>query len=105
MASFASYAFNKSHAAAYALVSYQTAWLKCHYPREYFAALLTSVLDSNNKLSAYIAECLRLGIRVLPPSVNESASGFTVSGQNIRLGCSPCGTLGEASSTGWFRSA
>lgn len=94
MESFASYAFNKSHAAAYALVSYQTAWLKCHYPREYLAALLTSVLDDNNKLSAYIAECLRLGIRVLPPHVNESGAGFAVSGKDIRFGLLAVRNLG-----------
>lgn len=95
MASFASYAFNKSHAAAYAVVSYQTAWLKCHYPREYMAALLTSVLDNTNKLSAYIAECLKLGIRVLPPHINESGSGFTVSGKDIRFGLLAIRNLGK----------
>jgi DNA polymerase-3 subunit alpha len=95
MASFASYAFNKSHAAAYAVVSYQTAWLKCHYPREYMASLLTSVLDNTNKLSAYIAECLRLGIRVLPPHVNESESGFTVANKDIRFGLLAIRNLGR----------
>ena len=65
-------AFNKSHAAAYAALSYQTAWLKCHYPQEYMAALLTSVLDNTDKIATYITECMRLGIRVLPPHVNES---------------------------------
>lgn len=86
MEGFASYAFNKPHAASYAYVSYQTAWLKCHYPREFMAALLTSVLDNTNKVAEYIAECQRMGIQVLPPSVNESESGFTVSGDNIRFG-------------------
>ncbi len=95
MESFASYAFNKSHAAAYALLSYETAWLKCYYPREYMAALLTSVLDNNNKLSAYIAECLRLGIRVLPPHVNQSGIGFTVSGKDIRFGLLAVRNLGR----------
>ena len=95
MAGFASYAFNKSHAAAYAVVSYRTAWLKCHYPREYMAALLTSVLDNTNKLSAYIAECLRLGIRVLPPHVNESMTGFSVSGNDIRFGLLAIRNLGK----------
>lgn len=95
MASFASYAFNKSHAAAYAVVSYQTAWLKYHYPREYMAALLTSVLDNTNKLSAYIAECLRLGIRVLPPHVNESEGGFTVTEKDIRFGLLAIRNLGK----------
>ncbi|MCI8496790.1 MAG: DNA polymerase III subunit alpha, partial [Clostridiales bacterium] len=86
MASFASYAFNKSHAAAYALVAYQTAYMKCHYPREYMAALLTSILDSTNKVSGYIGECTRLGIKVLPPSINDSFEYFSVSGQDIRFG-------------------
>ena len=95
MASFASYAFNKSHAAAYAVVSYQTAWLKCHYPREYMAALMTSVLDNTNKLSTYIAECLRMGIRVLPPHVNESGMGFTVADKNIRFGLLAIRNLGK----------
>ena len=70
MSHFANYAFNKSHAAAYAFVAYQTAWLKYHYPCELLAATLTSVLDFSPKVAAYIAECQRLGIRVLPPSVN-----------------------------------
>lgn len=95
MESFASYAFNKSHAAAYALLSYQTAWLKCYYPREYLAALMTSVLDNTNKLSAYIAECVRLGIRVLSPHVNESGMGFTVSGKDIRFGLLAVRNLGR----------
>lgn len=85
MASFASYAFNKSHAAAYALVAYQTAYLKAYYPKEYMAALLTSVWDSG-KVAGYIAECERMRIRVLPPSVNESAAGFTVADNHIRFG-------------------
>lgn len=86
MSAFSSYAFNKSHAAAYALVSYQTAYLKCHYPAEYFAALLTSVLDSASKVSQYTAECRRLGIQVLPPSVNESREYFTPTQSGIRFG-------------------
>ena len=85
MATFASYAFNKSHAAAYALVAYQTAYLKCLYPREYMAALLTSVLGSG-KVVTYIRECERLGIPVLPPSVNESHADFIVVGDHIRFG-------------------
>ncbi len=85
MSSFASYAFNKSHAAAYALVAYQTAYLKCLYPREYMAALLTSVFGSS-KVVTYIRECERMGIRVLPPSVNESGADFAVSGDHIRFG-------------------
>jgi len=94
--SFASYAFNKSHAAAYSMISYKTAYLKCHYPQEYMAALLTSVLDNQNKLAAYIGECQRLGIKVLPPSVNESDLGFTVSGNNIRYGLLAIKNLGRA---------
>jgi DNA polymerase III subunit alpha len=103
MESFASYAFNKSHAAAYALISYQTAWLKCYYPREYMAALLTSVLDNNNKLCAYIAECMRLGIRVLPPHVNESGIGFTVSDKDIRFGLLAVRNLGRGFITNLLR--
>ncbi len=95
MASFASYAFNKSHAAAYALVAYQTAYLKAHYPRQYMAALLTSVLDSG-KVAGYIGECERLRIRVLPPSVNESVSAFTVVDDHIRFGLLAVKNLGGA---------
>ncbi len=94
MVSFASYAFNKSHAAAYALVAYQTAYLKVYYPKEYMAALLTSVLDSG-KIAGYIAECDRLRIRVLPPSVNESVSAFTVAGNHIRFGLLAVKNLGR----------
>ena len=94
MESFASYAFNKSHAAAYAAVSYQTAYLKCRYKREYMAALLSSVIDSQNKTAVYISECHRLNIAVLPPSVNESDSKFTVSRGNIRFGLSAIRNLG-----------
>ncbi|MBR1534318.1 MAG: DNA polymerase III subunit alpha [Ruminococcus sp.] len=94
MESFASYAFNKSHAAAYAAVSYQTAYLKCHYKREYMAALLSSVIDSQNKTAVYISECHRLNVAVLPPSVNESDSKYTVSRGNIRFGLSAIRNLG-----------
>jgi DNA polymerase-3 subunit alpha len=83
---FANYAFNKAHAVAYAIVAYQTAWFKCHHPREYMAALLTSVLDSQDKVSEYIAECRQSGIRLLPPDVNQSGPAFTVSGEHIRFG-------------------
>ena len=83
---FASYAFNKAHAVSYAIVSYRTAWMKCHKPREYMAALLTSVLDSSGKVAEYIAECKAMGIRLLPPDVNESDADFTVVGPNIRFG-------------------
>ena len=86
MSSFASYAFNKAHAAAYAVVAYQTAYLKRHYPREFMAALLTSVLDNTGKVIEYTAECQRMGIRVLPPDNNASDAGFTVEGKDIRFG-------------------
>ncbi len=95
MSSFASYAFNKSHAAAYAVVSYQTAYLKHHYPREYMAALLTSVLDKRGKIGEYTAECHRLGIEVLPPHVNKSDKKFKVDGDNIRFGLLAIKNLGS----------
>ncbi len=94
MESFASYAFNKSHATAYAMISYQTAYLKCHYPREYMAALMSSVLDRQNKLAVYINECHSFGIKVLPPDVNTSFYGFTVDGKNIRYGLRAIKNLG-----------
>ena len=83
---FANYAFNKAHAVCYAVVSYQTAYLKCHYPRQYMAALMTSVLDSAGKIAGYIAECKELGIPVLPPDINHSEDHFTVEGDAIRFG-------------------
>ena len=83
---FSSYAFNKAHAVAYAIVSYRTAYMKCHYPREYMAALLTSVLSDSGKVAEYISECRGLGIRLLPPDVNESDADFTVVGDNLRFG-------------------
>lgn len=86
MADFAHYAFNKSHAAAYAMISYRTAYLKAHYPKAYFAALLTSELGNMPKLAEYIAEAGKRGVRVLPPDVNESDVAFHVSGEHIRFG-------------------
>ena len=83
---FANYAFNKAHAVCYAIVAYQTAWFKRHHPREYMAALLTSVLDSQDKVAEYIGECRDNGIKLMPPDVNESGADFTVSGENIRFG-------------------
>mgnify|MGYP006066173001 FL=1 len=83
---FAQYAFNKAHAVSYAIVAYHTAWFKCHYTREYMAALLTSVLDSSEKVAEYIAECKECGIPLLPPDINESGADFTVSGDHIRFG-------------------
>ncbi len=96
MESFASYAFNKSHAAAYATVSYMTAWYKYHFPKEYMAAQLTSLLDNSGRLPLYIAECTRLGINVLPPHVNRSDFGFTVSGNSIVFGMMAIKNLGAA---------
>lgn len=95
MSSFASYAFNKSHAAAYAYVAYRTAYLKCHYPCEFMAALLSSVLDNSGKVSRYISECNRIGINVLPPSVNDSEEDFTVENGNIRFGLLAVKNLGK----------
>lgn len=86
MASFASYAFNKSHSAAYAYVTFQTAWLRRHYPCEFMAAMLTSVLDNTDKMVPYISECGNLGIEVLPPHVNHSEENFTVEDNKIRFG-------------------
>ncbi|MBR6561690.1 MAG: DNA polymerase III subunit alpha [Oscillospiraceae bacterium] len=83
---FASYAFNKAHAVCYAIVCYRTAYMKYHYPREYMAALLTSVLHDSGKVAEYIAECRALGISLLPPDVNESDADFTVAGENLRFG-------------------
>ena len=83
---FANYAFNKAHAVSYAMITYQTAYLKCHYPREYMAALMSSVLDLPEKVSEYTEECREMNIRLLPPDVNESDDMFSVSGNDIRYG-------------------
>ncbi len=92
---FANYAFNKAHAVCYAVVSYQTAYLKCHYPRQYMAALMTSVLDSATKISTYIAECKDMGIAVLPPDVNHSDDNFSVEGDAIRFGLGAVKNVGR----------
>ncbi len=92
---FANYAFNKAHAVAYAIVAYQTAWFKCHHPREYMAALLTSILDSQDKVSEYILECKAKGIAILPPDINLSGPVFTVSGEDIRFGLSALKGVGR----------
>ena len=86
MADFAHYAFNKSHAAAYAVISYRTAYLKAHYPKAYFAALLTSELGNMPKIAEYITDAGKFGVRVLPPDINESGVDFHVSGDHIRFG-------------------
>ncbi len=95
MMDFASYAFNKSHAAAYAVVGYQTAWLKYYYPVEFMAAMLNSFLGSPGKISQYVLECKRHGIPVLPPDVNESGEGFTVSNGKIRFGLAAVKNVGS----------
>ena len=92
---FANYAFNKAHAVCYAVVSYQTAYLKCHYPRQYMAALMTSVLDSAVKISGYIAECKDLGIATLPPDINHSDDPFTVEADSIRFGLGAVKNVGR----------
>ena len=86
MVGFAKYAFNKSHATAYGVISYRTAYLKAHYPAEYFAALMTSVLDNTQKLREYIADASKCGVKVLPPDINLSSSDFSISDGNIRFG-------------------
>ena len=95
MIDFAKYAFNKSHAAAYAVVAYQTAWLKYYYPVEFMAALMTSVMDNSTKVSEYILTCRRMGIEILPPDINEGEGGFSVSGNSIRYGLSAIKSIGR----------
>ena len=92
---FASYAFNKAHAVSYAIVAYRTAYMKKHYPQEYMAALLTSILDNSSKVSVYINECRDMGIKLLPPDVNASFTDFTVEGQNIRFGLAAIKSIGR----------
>lgn len=95
MSGFASYAFNKSHAAAYAHVAYQTAYLKCHFYKEYMAALMTSVMDSQYKLSDYIAECGKRGIKILCPDINRSEAGFSADKDGIRFALLAVRNLGK----------
>ena len=95
MIDFAKYAFNKSHAAAYAVVAYQTAWLKYYYPVEFMAALMTSVIDNSTKVSEYILTCRQMGIGILAPDVNESESAFSVSGGAIRYGLNAIKSIGR----------
>lgn len=94
MAEFAKYGFNKSHAAAYAVISYQTAWLKRYYPVQFTAALITSVMDNSSKVAEYILHSKRLGIEVLPPDINESHVNFTVTGNKIRFGLAAVKNVG-----------
>ena len=95
MIDFAKYAFNKSHAAAYAVVSYQTAYLKYYYPVEFMAALMTSVIDNSSKVAEYHMTCRQMGIQILPPDINLGESGFTVDGNNIRYGLSAIKSVGK----------
>ena len=92
---FANYAFNKSHAACYAVVSYRTAYLKTHYPVEFMAALMTSVIDNSDKVAGYIYTCKQMGIKILPPDVNESEEGFSVDNGAIRFGLNAVKALGR----------
>ena len=96
MIDFAKYAFNKSHAAAYAVVSYQTAYLKYYYPIEFMAALMTSVKDNVGKVSEYILACRQMGMKIAPPDINEGEGGFSVSGDSIRYGLSAIKSIGQA---------
>lgn len=95
MIDFAKYAFNKSHAAAYAVVSYQTAWLKYYYPVEFMAALMTSVIDNPGKVSEYIYSCRQMGIRILPPDINKGVGNFSVDNGNIRYGLAAIKSIGR----------
>ena len=95
MIDFAKYAFNKSHAAAYAVVSYQTAYLKYYYPVEFMAALLTSVIDNSAKVAEYIYSCRQMGIQILPPDINKSVGTFSVENGNIRFGLTAIKSVGR----------
>ena len=95
MIDFAKYAFNKSHAAAYAVVAYQTAWLKYYYPVEFMAALMTSVIDNPSKVAEYIYSCRQMGIRILPPDINKGEADFSVDGGNIRYGLAAIKSIGR----------
>lgn len=95
MIDFAKYAFNKSHAAAYAVVSYQTAWLKYYYPVEFMAALMTSVIDNPGKVAEYIYTCRQMGIEILPPDINKGVGTFSVDGGNIRFGLAAIKSIGR----------
>ena len=96
MIDFAKYAFNKSHAAAYAVVSYQTAYLKYYYPVEFMAALMTSVKDNVSKVSEYILTCRQMGMKIMPPDINEGEGGFSVSSGAIRYGLSAIKSIGQS---------
>ena len=95
MTDFAKYAFNKSHAAAYMIVSYQTAWLKCYYPVEFMAALMTSVMDKSTKVAEYVMVCRQMGIEILPPDINDSERDFSVTDGKIRYALSAIKSIGR----------
>ncbi len=92
---FANYAFNKAHAVSYAIVAYRTAYMKAHYPREYMAALITSVLDNSTKVAEYISECRDMGIKLLPPDINQSFADFSVVGNDLRFGMAAVKNVGR----------
>jgi DNA polymerase-3 subunit alpha len=96
METFAEYGFNKSHSAAYAIITYQTAYLKAHYPVAFMAALLTSEKDNRDKIIKYMSNCKEMGISILPPDINESQKDFSISGENIRFGLAAVKNVGEA---------
>ena len=95
MIDFAKYAFNKSHAAAYAVVAYQTAWLKYYYPVEFMAALMTSVIENPSKVAEYIYACRQMNIQILPPDINRGEAAFSVDGDNIRYGLAAIKSIGK----------
>lgn len=99
MENFAGYGFNKSHSAAYALITYQTAYLKAHYPLEYMCAFLSSIIDHQDRVVYYLKECKSMGIKILPPDINESCENFTVSAQGIRFGLGAIKNVGFAAVT------
>ena len=96
METFAEYGFNKSHSAAYAMITYQTAYLKAHYPVSFMAALLTSEKDNRDKIIKHMTNCKEMGISILPPDINESQKDFSISGENIRFGLAAVKNVGEA---------
>lgn len=96
MTDFAKYAFNKSHAAAYTIVSYQTAWLKCYYPVEFMAALMTSVIDKSSKVAEYVMVCRQMGIEIMPPDINDGERDFSVSDGKIRYALSAIKSIGRS---------
>jgi DNA polymerase-3 subunit alpha len=102
METFAGYGFNKSHSAAYALIAYQTAWLKAHYPAAFMAAVLSADMDTTDKIAAFIIECRKMGITILPPDINHSAYVFKMTGsQSVRYGLGAIKGIGKATNARW----